>query len=184
MTSQVPQRAILRLPPGATGPVVTASATRDVRMHGFQIVGAEDELAVGVLVLDGELELQDVRISGADDAAVDIWGSAAVTLRANDIVDNAGVGVRVRNGARPALLHNRILRNGRAARAAAGVLLEPNAAPRLVGNVIADNGAEGIAGVAPAQAAEFVGNNVFVADARANARGPLGVIGRPARATR
>jgi hypothetical protein len=163
---------------------VTASATRDARLHGFQIVGTEGELAVGVLVLDAELELQDVRITGADDAAVDIWGPASVTLRANDIVENAGVGVRVRSGARPALLHNRILRNGRATPAAAGVLLEPNASPRLVGNVIADNGAEGIAGVAPAQAAEFVGNNVFVADTRANARGPVGVIGRPAPAKR
>jgi hypothetical protein len=57
------------------------------------------------------------------------------------------------------------------------VLIDAGAAPVLVGNVIADNGAEGIAGASPRDGAEFLRNNVFVADARPNAKGALRVPG-------
>jgi parallel beta-helix repeat protein len=175
LTSQIPHRAVIRGPDtGAAAPAVTANGTRDARVHGFQIVGDDARMPIGVLVLNGELELQDMRITGAVDAGVDVWGTSAVTLRANDIVDNAGVGVRIRSGARPSLLHNRIVRNGRTSSPAAGVLLEPGAMPRLVGNVIADNGAEGIAGVPPGSGGEFLRNNVFVTDTKPNARGVFG----------
>jgi hypothetical protein len=110
-------------------------------------------------------------------AGVEVWGGTLVTLRANEIADNAGVGVRVRGGAEPSLLHNAIVRNGRGKPVAPGVLLDPGAVPILVGNVIADNGAEGVAGVQPEQRAELLRNNVFVADARPNGRGAVGAAG-------
>jgi hypothetical protein len=165
-------------------PAITVDGVRGVRLHGLQIVGDDTRMPVGVLVLNGEVELQDTRISGASDVAVDIWAGTSVTLRANDIADNAGIGVRVRTGAKPALLHNRIVRNGRGARLAPGVQLDLGARPLLVGNVIADNGAFGIAGVAPSEGAEFLRNNVFVADTKANARGALGLVGAPTPARR
>ena len=182
VVSQLPHRAVIRLPDGdATAPAVTVDGIRGARLHGVQIAGGEGGLQVGVLVLNGELELQDVRISGTTAAGIDVWGGTDVTLRANDIADNAGIGVRVRSGGRPALLHNRIVRNGRARGAAApGVLLDTGAAPLLVGNIIADNGGHGIGGVAPANGAEYLRNNVFVADTRPNARGALGVVGAAA----
>jgi serine/threonine protein phosphatase PrpC len=176
--SQVPYRAVVRLPDGVVpSPVVTVDGVRDARLQGIQVLGDEGRMQVGVMVLNGEVELQDLRISGASDAGVDVWGGTTVTLRASDVTENGGVGVRIRRGAQPALFHNRIMRNGRSRAAAPGVLLDAGAAPVLVGNVIADNGAEGIAGVLPAVSAELLRNNFFVANTRANARGALGVVG-------
>lgn len=185
LTSQVPHRAVIRIPElAAPAPAVTVDGARGARLQGFQILGDEGRMQVGVIVLNGELDMQDMRISGAIDAGVDVWGGTNVTLRANDITDNAGAGVRVRSTARPSLLHNRIVRNGRQRASAPGVLLDNGAAPLLVGNVIADNGAEGIAGVTASSSAEFLRNNVFVADQRSNARGALGVLGQAAPARR
>ncbi len=178
ITSELSRRAVIRPPAGVqSGPAVTADGVRGARLLGFQIVGESELMPIGVLVLNGEVELQDTRISGATEAAVDVWGGTVVTLRANDISDNPGVGVRVRSGAQPSLLHNAVVRNGRRKPAAPGVLLDPGAVPILVGNVIADNGAEGVAGVVPGVRAELLRNNVFAADARPNGRGALGVIG-------
>jgi serine/threonine protein phosphatase PrpC len=178
LVSEIPHRAVIRPPTsGEAGAAVLIDGARGVRMHGFQILGEQARMQFGIVVLNGEIELQDTRITSAVDAGVDVWGGTRVTLRANDISGNGGVGVRVRSGATPTMLHNHIVRNGRGPQAAPGVLLDADAAPLLVGNVIADNGAEGIAGVSPRDGAEFLRNNVFVADARANARGALGVLG-------
>jgi serine/threonine protein phosphatase PrpC len=178
VTSEVPLRAVIRPVTGAgPAPAVTADGVHDARLLGFQILGDQGHMPIGVSVLNGELELQDTRISGALEAGVDIHGGAVVTLRANNISDNLGVGVRVRGGAQPSLLHNAIMRNGRGKSAAPGVLLDAGAAPVLIGNVLADNGAEGIAGVPAGDRAEVLRNNVFVADARPNARGALRVVG-------
>jgi serine/threonine protein phosphatase PrpC len=178
VTSEIPHRAVIRPVAGADpGAAVTADGARGARLLGFQILGEPGAMAIGVLVLNGELELQDTRISGAMEAGVDVWGGTVVTMRANEIADNRGVGVRVRGGAQPSLLHNAIMRNGRFRPSAPGVLLDRGATPVLVGNVIADNGAEGVAGIAPAARAEVLRNNVFVADARPNARGAVGVVG-------
>jgi serine/threonine protein phosphatase PrpC len=175
LISEIALRAVLHpVESPGTASVVTVDGVRGARLRGFQIVG-DGRVPSGVVVLNGELELQDTRVTGTTDAAVDVRGGT-VTLRANDISDNTGVGVRVRARAAPALLHNTIVRNGRGRQPAPGVLLDASAAPVLVGNVIADNGAEGVAGASPRDGAELLRNNVFVADGRPNARGPLRVI--------
>ena len=185
VTSEVPHRAVIRMPALAVpSPAVTADGIRAARLRGFQIIGEQGLMQMGVIVLNSELEVQDTHISGATEAGVDLWGGARVTLRANDISDNAGVGVRIRNSADASLLHNAILRNGRSRQPAPGVLLDAGAVPMLMGNVIADNGAEGVAGVSPRDGAEFLRNNVFVADARSNARGALRLLGAAAPARR
>ena len=176
LKSEIPHRAVIRPPDGVVpAPAVTADEVRGARLLGFQILSEPGRLPVGLMVLNGEVELQDTRISGAMEAGVEVWGGTTVTLRANDIADNYGVGVRVRGGAQPSLLHNAIVRNGRGKIAGPGVQLDPGASAVLVGNVIADNGAEGVAGVPAGARAEVLRNNVFVADARRNARGALGV---------
>lgn len=179
VASEKPYAAVIRLPDLAVpAAAVIADGIRGARLIGFQIVGEPGRLQTGVLVQNSELELQDTRIGGAVETAVDLHGSAVMVLRANEIADNTGIGVRVRNGAAPWLLHNAIVRNGRqGATPRPGVLLDPGAAPVLVGNVVADNGGEGIAGVSPIDRAVLLRNNVFVADGRPNGRGALRVIG-------
>ena len=175
--SQEPQRAVIRVPSSELTAAVIADGIRGARLRGFQIVG-EGRLANGIVVRNSELEIEDTRVTGAAQAGIDVAGQAAVTLRANDISDNAGVGVRVRRGAAPWLLHNSIERNGRQRdNPQPGVLLDDGAAPVLVANVIADNAAEGVTGVPARDYATILRNNVFIADNRANARGPLRVLG-------
>ena len=184
VTSELPHRAVIRIPTlDAPAPAVTADGIRGARLRGFQIIGEQNRMQMGVIVLNSELEVQDTRISGATESGVDVWAGSAVTLRANDISDNAGVGVRVRSGAQASLLHNIVVRNGRVG-PAPGVLLDVGATPVLLGNVIADNSAEGVAGASPRDGAEFLRNNVFVADARPNARGALRLLGGAAPARR
>jgi serine/threonine protein phosphatase PrpC len=174
--SQEPQRAVIRVPSNDLTAAVIADGIRGARLRGFQIVG-EGRLPTGIVVRNSEFELDDTRVSGASLAGVDVSGQAAVTLRANDISDNAGVGVRVRRGAAPWLFHNSIERNGRGRDPQPGVLLDDGAAPVLMANVIADNAAEGVAGVPARDAATIQRNNVFIADSRGNARGALRIIG-------
>jgi hypothetical protein len=177
LMSQEPQRAVIRVPSNDLTAAVIADGIRGARLRGFQIVG-EGRLPTGIVVRNSELELEDTRVSGATQAGVDVSGPAAVTLRANDVSDNAGVGVRVRRGATPWLLHNSIERNGRQRdNPQPGVLLDDGAAPVLMANVIADNAAEGVAGVPARDAATIQRNNVFIADTRGNARGALRLLG-------
>ena len=46
-----------------------------------------------------------------------------------------------------------------------------------MGNVIAENGAQGIAGVTPRDRADILRHNVFVADSRPNGQGAVGMLG-------
>lgn len=180
LASEIPHRAVIRPGSNTPAPAVTADGIEGAALRGFQIIGEGEQFPVGVFVRNSELEVQDTRISGTA-LAVDVSGVAAVTLRANVLVDNTGPGVRVRAGAHSSLLHNMILRNGRGRPAAPGVLVDAGVSPVFLGNVIADNGAEGIAGITAAAGALILRNNVFVADARPNARGPFRVAGGPAR---
>jgi parallel beta-helix repeat protein len=185
LASEIRHRAIIRVPDSEVqSAAVIADGVRDARLEGFQILGEQQRMQIGVLVLNGTLILEDTRISGATDAGVDLWGGTSVTLRANDIVENTGVGVRLRSAAQSQLLHNRIVRNGRGSPAAPGVLLDPGAMPLLMGNVIAENGAQGIAGVTPRDRADILRHNVFVADARSNGQGAVGMLGPAAPARR
>jgi serine/threonine protein phosphatase PrpC len=78
--------AELRRPPQLVGPwtAVTAAGITSAAVRGFRIVGTNAEkLDVGVLVTDAVASLEDLEISGAQDAAVRILGSSAVIVNAD-----------------------------------------------------------------------------------------------------
>jgi hypothetical protein len=180
--SERPGAAVIQYPPDA--PPGTAVAAQDVngaRLYGFRILGQPNGLLeVGVALDNAAVELQDLEIAGARMAGLVVSGAASPTVRASRIHSN-GTGVVVRGGAAPWLAHNMIIRNGRApGEAGPGIELEEGAGAVLTGNVIADNGAEGVSGVSATDRNAIVAANVFVADGRANGGGPVRLLGSPA----
>lgn len=157
------REAILEPIGSTTEPPIAVSAVRvrGSRLAGFVIrPAAGASLSVGVHLRDADAELEDLEISGATRAAVDVSGSGEPVLRWCDLHDNPGAGIVVRDEARPLIAHNYMLRNGRPL-GRPGVEIQGAARPSLIGNVIADNGAEAIWMPAPGDPS-VLEHNVFV----------------------
>ena len=85
---------------------LVARGIRNARVAGLRIVG-------GILVSGSAVELDDLDISGARDAAVRIEGSSQAVLLANHIHDNPGFGVVIQDASTPRMVGNTIADNGR-----------------------------------------------------------------------
>lgn len=146
LVSLVPRGAVLRLPPGIADPAVSAEGSGGARLAGFRIVGSpESPLAVGLRLADSAVEVEDVEITGASVAGVEIAGADRSSLRQCFIHDNPGTGIIVRGRAVPQLQQNLILRNGTPKEAPRpGIEILGEARPRLVENRIEENGGHGI----------------------------------------
>lgn len=144
---RAPDVPILRAAPNQNGPAIAIMAERvlGARVSGFRIRADEKApLAVAIVILDSDLELQDTEIIGAA-TGIDIRGTSRAVLRANSIQDCRDAGIRISGDSAPSLLYNAILRNGRRPRdPGPGVLIEAPAHPVLVGNTFAENGGEPI----------------------------------------
>src|SRR4051812_39908094 len=82
------------------GVALAAKDLRSARVAGLKIAGDEAHpLRVGVLIANSALELDEVEITGAREAAVSIEGAAQAILRANYIHASAGAGVVLSPGA-------------------------------------------------------------------------------------
>ena len=104
LIGRTPGETILRSPDG--GVALLARGIRNARVAGLRIVG-------GILVSGSAVELDDLDISGARDAAVRIEGSSQAVLLANHIHDNPGFGVVIQDASTPRMVGNTIADNGR-----------------------------------------------------------------------
>ena len=87
LIGKTPGQTILRSPDG--GVAILARGIRNARVSGMRIVGDEAHpLLTGVLVNGSAVELSDLEISGASDAAIWIEGGSQAVLLANHIHDN------------------------------------------------------------------------------------------------
>jgi PPM family protein phosphatase len=123
---------------------VSAEEIHNARFEGFDIAGPGK---VGIRIADSDLRVTDVRVSGMQNAGIEITGkgeSVVSVIRASEIADNPGAGVSVRENARPRLEHNLIRHNGYGLALRPGILIEGSAAPTLFGNIIEENAAEQI----------------------------------------
>jgi hypothetical protein len=141
-----------------------------VRFSGFRIAGdAKRPLAVGIRLRRAGGEIDGVEISGTRVAGIEIDGQSQAVVRSSYIHDNAGFGVVVGQAASPKLLHNVIADNGRQMDAPRpGLEVHETAKPVLFGNIIVNNGIDVIRGLSPAQREEVARDNI---------------VGRPAPAT-
>jgi PPM family protein phosphatase len=169
----VPRGALL-VPPAGEGsapapPAITARGVRGARLSGFRISGSPAApLAVGLRLVDSEIEIDDVDVSGAVQAGVEILGGGRAALRESHVHDNPGVGVLIAQGASPRLTGNLIAGNGRVPRlpggpggSRPGVEIEPGCRPLLADNRLAGNGGPQVRAPSAEAAAEIFAWNDF-----------------------
>jgi serine/threonine protein phosphatase PrpC len=144
LVSGTPRGAVLRVPPGAAGaaPAVLAENVKGARLSGFRIVGSpESPLAVGVRLVDSEVVIDGLEVTGATAAGIEVFGAGQSEIRFSTIVGNPGTGVVLSAGASPRLLQNLISGNGKAqGEKSPGVDIREGSRPSLIENRIEDNG--------------------------------------------
>jgi hypothetical protein len=144
LVSRTPRGAVLRIPRGAAGaaPAVLAENVRGGRLSGFRIVGTpESPLAVGVRLVDSEVVLEGLEVTGATAAGLEVFGAGQSEIRFSTIHDNPGTGVVLSAGASPRLLQNLISGNGTGAgEKRPGIEIREGSRPALIENRIEDNG--------------------------------------------
>ena len=162
LISLTPRGAVLHEPTG-DGPAVTAQGVTEARFSGFRIEGdGRTPLAVGLRLIDSEVDVQNVEISGATVAGVEIAGRDRSSIRFSTIHDNPGGGVFIADEAAPLIVQNLIFRNGaRPDFPRPGIEIRDKAKPGLVQNRIEDNGGPGILLASEANAEEYFRWNTF-----------------------
>jgi serine/threonine protein phosphatase PrpC len=167
LVSQKPRGAVIRLPQGVAEPAVSADGIRGIRFIGFRIVGSpEAPLAMGLRLADSAVDVENVEISGASTAGLELAGADRSAVSFSFIHDNPGVGVIVRGQAAPRLQNNLIHRNGtlpagQPAALAPGVEIREEARPQLIDNKFEGNGAAAVWVPAADRADEILGFNTF-----------------------
>jgi hypothetical protein len=126
--------AILRKAPVGNGPAIVAERVKNIRVTGFRIeAGGEPPLPVGIVLMDADVELEDMEVSGAG-VGIEIRGSANPVLRANSIHGCKDAGILISGPSQPWISHN-TLRGNRT-----GLAARDGARPALAGNVFDRNG--------------------------------------------
>jgi serine/threonine protein phosphatase PrpC len=170
LVSRVPRGAVIRPPAGSAVPAISAQGVDDAVLSGFRIAGdPQTPLQVGLRLADSSVEVQGVEIAGAATAGIDVAGDDRSTVRASFLHDNPGGGVLIEGNAAPTLLNNLIFRNGRVQGAPRpGVEVRDTARPVLVENRFEGNGG-GVLLPSPEHGDEIFAWNSFVPASRADA---------------
>jgi len=155
-------QAIIRPALGGEPSTAVSIHASHARLAGFRIAGdVERPLDVGVRVVGRGIEVDDVDVAGAAQAAVLFEERSDGTLTGSSLRDNPGPGVLVRPGATAALRHNVIAANGRQpGKARPGVELQDPARAVLSGNIITGNGEDQVSGLPAASRAEVMRDNI------------------------
>jgi serine/threonine protein phosphatase PrpC len=167
LVSRTPRGAVIRLPRGVAEPAVAADGVHGVRFAGFLILGgragsAEAPLAMGLRLANSAVDVENVEISGATTAGLEIAGSDRSSVRDSYIHDNPGAGVIVRDQAAPSLRNNLIHRNGTDKTVPRpGVEIRDAARPQLIDNKLEGNGAAAVWVPAADRVEEIFGFNSF-----------------------
>jgi hypothetical protein len=165
LVSRVPRGAVILPPAGSGAPAVTAQGIAGARLEGFRITGdPQSPLQVGLRLADSQVEVEGIEITGAQTAAIDVAGADLSTIRASFLHENTGNGVLIEEQAAPRLLHNLIANNGRTPGAAPrpGIEVHDAARPELVENRFANNGGGGVLLSSAERREEILGWNTFL----------------------
>ena len=166
LISRAPRAVILRLPQGTAEPAITAEGVLNARLAGFKIEGnGQGPLEIGLRLAGSKILVEDVEISGAATAGIEIAGADSSEVRESFIHDNPGTGILVRDQAAPRLQGNFILRNGAGPEPPQnrrpGVEIRDMARPQLRENRIEENAAAGVWVPAADRVDEVFGLNTF-----------------------
>ncbi|HKH44306.1 MAG TPA: protein phosphatase 2C domain-containing protein [Thermoanaerobaculia bacterium] len=167
LVSRTPRTVILRLPQGTAEPAITAEGVSDARLAGFKIEGnAQGPLEIGLRLASSKIVVENVEISGAATAGIEIAGTDGSEIRESFVHDNPGTGVIVRDQAAPRLHGNYVYRNGAgpgpsSERLRPGIEIRDMARPQIVQNRIEENATAGIWVPAADRVDEIFGFNTF-----------------------
>src|SRR5690606_17924889 len=160
LVSREPHAAVLRAAGG--GMAVLVEGVRKGSIAGFRIAGDNrSPMAVGVQVRDASPELENLVISGASSAGIEVLGDAAPVIVSSQVVGNAGAGIVLRDRAAPRLARNVIGGSGKGAMARPALEIHDDAAPVLEGNTFLSDGAEAIWAPAPGIDSAVLERNLF-----------------------
>ncbi len=161
---------------------VVADGIRQAELSGVVIrAGPEAAFPVGIRVLNSDLRITNVEVTGASGAGVWIGGNSKAALTGSYIYDNSGAGVVVAGTARPHLVGNIIRGNGfHAGRPAPGIDVVDAAEPAILRNMISGNAAEGIR-VRLEHMRERMMGNYFGTGSKPNKDGAVAVVKTGAR---
>lgn len=137
LVSRVPGGAWIRLPGDAseTDAAVVGAEIGNAALSQFRILGdAATPLGTGVMIRNATVELSDIEITGALNAAIEYATGGGGSLTAAYLHDNPGAAAIIRGGAAPRLARNLFVRNASSERAAGTLLVEADAHPVIVGN--------------------------------------------------
>jgi len=143
--SMVPQSAIVRSDPAAgddSGLAVIARHVNGVRVEGMRIEADQTHpLRIGVLVSDSSALICGTDISGALDTAVRADGGSRIRAFGNNLHDNPGSGVVIKDAAVASLVGNWVRGNGRLPNSLhPGLDFASSERPLLINNVVEQNG--------------------------------------------
>jgi serine/threonine protein phosphatase PrpC len=158
VVSRVPRGAVLVPPPAPAGspaaPAVLAEGVRGARFVGFRIAAdPAAPLGFGLLLVDSDVAVEEVEVTGTVIAAVQSLGEDRSTVRDCYLHANRGAGVAVAGQATPRLLGNLITGNGgvpipgQAQGERPGIEVRDTARPLLARNRVLANGRPGSAQV-------------------------------------
>ena len=168
-----PRSVVLQRPADVNGPWTAISGT-DIRsggISGFVVKGSDSApLDYGVWIAGGSLDLDDLEIVGARSAAVQIGGRSTARLRGSDVHDNGGAGVLVERDAVPEILHNVIERNGRIVPTRGGIELRDGARAAIAGNIVRDNGQPGVVGLPSSEVGRVTSANALGSSSQSRTR--------------
>lgn len=153
-------RLVSTTPGGAVlRPAPGALAVTAQGIRGAGITGFR--ILGGVKLVDSTVELDGVEITGAAGAGIEIGGTDRSAVRYSYVHRNAGGGIVITGEAAPRLLHNLIADNGTPARPLSGLTLRGTGRPLLAGNRFEGNGLPQVALPDPERAAEIFRWNGF-----------------------
>ena len=171
LVSRTPRTVTLRLPQGTAEPAITAEGVSDARLAGFKIEGnAQGPLEIGLRLADSKIVVENVEISGAATAGIEIAGTDGSEIRESFVHDNPGTGVIVRDQAAPRLHGNYVYRNGAgpgpssgpgSRQTRPGIEIRDMARPQIVQNRIEENAAAGVWVPTADRVDEIFGFNTF-----------------------
>jgi hypothetical protein len=169
LRSRVPGAAILRPTREATLEemvAVRAVGISDAKLEGFRIAGAGDgSLAVGVLLLDSAVEIENVEIEGAAIAAIRFGGGDRSSLLYSHLHGNRTRALLVEGAAAPKIVHNLVRENGTAGGSGGSALeVRGQASPIVVGNQFRGNAGVAVRVPNPVLAEAIAAQNSFDPD--------------------
>jgi parallel beta-helix repeat protein len=152
LISERPREAVVQ----SAGVAVIAKGLKAGRLAGFRLEGS----MVGLQIIDSNIDVSNVDISGAGLAGIEVRGDSAPNLVANHVHDNPGAGISIGDTARPVLVQNIVIGNGKAEKKP-GMEVTRDAKPVMTGNVFSGNAAEGIWFSAPTDFTDILKQNYF-----------------------